>query len=254
MKDYIKPTVRELDSEHVILHVGTNNLNSSLPPEEIADSIIDLAKSMKTDNRNITISTIISRGDKLNNKANEVNNFLIQLYRDCNIPFIDHSKNINPHKHLNRSKSHFNVTGNRTFVDNIKRFLIKYYCHADQRSNINGLLNSCSVLTESSENELINSDPNYVIRKNYSSAESVAFLEKLRLENPNRLIFGHLNINSIRSKFEMLTNISQRKLNILLVSETKIDVSFPSGQLVILGFAPPYRFDRNSKGGVCFCI
>ena len=110
------------------------------------------------------------------------------------------------------------------------------------------------MLTESSENELINSDPNYVIRKNYSSAESVAFLEKLRLENPNRLIFGHLNINSIRSKFEMLTNISQRKLNILLVSETKIDVFFPSGQLVILGFAPPYRFDRNSKGRVCFCI
>ena len=90
MKDYIKPTVRELDPEHVILHVGTNNLNSSLPPEEIADGIIDLAKSMKTDNRNIAISTIISRGDKLNNKANEVNNFLIQLYRDYNIPFIDH--------------------------------------------------------------------------------------------------------------------------------------------------------------------
>ena len=28
---------------------------------------------MKTDNRNIAISTIIPRGDKLNNKANEVN-------------------------------------------------------------------------------------------------------------------------------------------------------------------------------------
>ena len=79
---------------------------------------------MKTDNRNITISTIIPRRDKLNNKANEV--FLIQLYRDCNIPFIDHSKNINPHKHLNRSKLHFNITGNRIFVDNNKRFLIKY--------------------------------------------------------------------------------------------------------------------------------
>ena len=120
MKDYIKSTLRQLDPEHVILHVCTNNLILPLPPKEIADGIIDLAKSMKTDNRNITISTIISRGDKLNNKANEVNNFLIQLCRDCNIPFIDHSKNINPHKHLNS-------TGNRIFVDNIKRFLIKYY-------------------------------------------------------------------------------------------------------------------------------
>ena len=51
---------------------------------------------------------------------------------------------------------------------------------AGQGSNINDLLNSCSLLTESSENESINSDPNYVIRKNKSSAESVTVLEKLR--------------------------------------------------------------------------
>ena len=121
MKDYIKPTLRELDPEHVILQDGTNNLNSPLPPKEIADGVIDPAKSMKTDNRNITISTIIPRGDKLNNKANEVNNFLIQLCRDCNIPFIDHSKNKHyVDKHLNRNKLHFNITGNRIFLDNIK--------------------------------------------------------------------------------------------------------------------------------------
>ena len=73
------------------------------------------------------------------------------------------------------------------------------------------------MLTESSENESVNSDPYYVIRKNDSSAESVASLEKLRLENPNRLIFGHLNINSVKNKFGMLTKIIQRKLDILLV-------------------------------------
>ena len=105
------------------------------------------------------------------------------------------------------------------------------------------------MLTESSENESVNSDPNNVIRKNDSSAASVASLEKLRLENPDRLIFGHLNINSIRNKFEMITNIFQGKLDILLASETKTDISFPSGQFIIPGFAPPYWFDRNSKGG-----
>ena len=121
MKDYIKPALRELDPEDVILHVGTNNLNSPLPPKEIADGIIDLAKSMKTDNRNITMSTMILRGNKLNNKVNKVDNFSMQLCRDCNIPFIDLSKNINPHKHLNISKLHFNITGNRIFVD-FRRF------------------------------------------------------------------------------------------------------------------------------------
>ena len=50
-------------------------------------------------------------------------------------------------------------------------------------------------------------------------------------------------------KFEMLTNIIQGKLDILLVSETKIDISFPSGQFIIPRFVPPYRFDRNNKGG-----
>ena len=51
----------------------------------------------------------------------------MKSYRDCKVPFIDHSKNINPHKHVNRSKLHFDITGNRIFVENIKRFLIKYY-------------------------------------------------------------------------------------------------------------------------------
>ena len=35
----------------------------------------------------------------------------------------------------------------------------------------------------------------------------------------------------------------------MLVSETQIDISFLSGQFIIPGFAPPYWFDRNNKGG-----
>ena len=35
----------------------------------------------------------------------------------------------------------------------------------------------------------------------------------------------------------------------MLVSETKIDDSFPQGQFAIDGFSAPYRFDRNCLGG-----
>ena len=35
----------------------------------------------------------------------------------------------------------------------------------------------------------------------------------------------------------------------MLVSETKIDDSFPQGQFVTDGFSAPYRFDRNCLGG-----
>ena len=34
-----------------------------------------------------------------------------------------------------------------------------------------------------------------------------------------------------------------------MLSETKIDESFPTSQFIIKGFATPFRLDRNSKGG-----
>ena len=34
-----------------------------------------------------------------------------------------------------------------------------------------------------------------------------------------------------------------------MISETKIDESFPKGNFLIDGFSTPYRIDRDSKGG-----
>ena len=34
-----------------------------------------------------------------------------------------------------------------------------------------------------------------------------------------------------------------------MISETKIDESFPQGNFLIDGFSSPYRLDRDSKGG-----
>ena len=47
----------------------------------------------------------------------------------------------------------------------------------------------------------------------------------------------------------MLREIVQDKLDILLVSETKVDPSFPLNQFAIKGFSVPFRLDRNSSGG-----
>ena len=47
----------------------------------------------------------------------------------------------------------------------------------------------------------------------------------------------------------MLQEIVQGKLDILLVSETKVDPSFPSSQFAIKGFSVPFQLDRNSSGG-----
>ena len=60
---------------------------------------------------------------------------------------------------------------------------------------------------------------------------------------------GHLNINSLKYKLEALKLIINRNLDIILLSETKLDDSFPSAQFMLKNFSIPYRPDRNSNGG-----
>ena len=76
-----------------------------------------------------------------------------------------------------------------------------------------------------------------------------AQLKLLRLRNVGQIIIAYLNINSIRNKFEALREIIASNMDISMVAETKIDSSFPRGQFLIDGFAPPYRLGRNKDGG-----
>ena len=76
MKGYIKPCIREEQPDHVILHVGTNNISSEQNAERIGKSIVDLAKLSVKDHCPVSISNIVPRNDKWNNKAQEVNSFL----------------------------------------------------------------------------------------------------------------------------------------------------------------------------------
>ena len=74
-------------------------------------------------------------------------------------------------------------------------------------------------------------------------------LQKLRVNNPLRIIVGQLNINSIRNKFDALCSIFKQKIDVLLVSETKIDDTFPLAQFCVEGYSTPYRLDGTRKGG-----
>ena len=59
MYDHVKPSIREYNPEHVILHVGTNDLNSEKTASQIASSIIELAVSLKNDANTIHVSLIV---------------------------------------------------------------------------------------------------------------------------------------------------------------------------------------------------
>ena len=53
-----------------------------------------------------------------------------------------------------------------------------------------------------------------------------------RSENFKNLIIGHLNINLIKNKFEMMNDIISN-FSIFLVSESKLDSSFRNSQFKI---------------------
>ena len=70
----------------------------------------------------------------------------------------------------------------------------------------------------------------------------------LWIKNLNAVIISQININAIRNKIELLSEAVLGNIDILMVSGTKIDMSFPSSQLVIQGFAAPFRLDRTNTG------
>ena len=132
------------------------------------------------------------------------------------------------------------------------------------RSVIKKLWYDASYPTESleykySEARITNPNTNIYSRLEQSSTdniifidESTSFLNKLkatRIANFNRLTIDHININSIRNKFEMLSNNTKGNLVILMISETKLDSTFPSNQFTVKEYAAPIWFDRNGSGG-----
>ena len=47
----------------------------------------------------------------------------------------------------------------------------------------------------------------------------------------------------------MLKEVIGNKIDILLISETKLDDTFPLSQFILEGFTPPYKLDRTEHGG-----
>ena len=76
-----------------------------------------------------------------------------------------------------------------------------------------------------------------------------ADLKSLRIRNLNKIVVGHLNINSIRNKFDFLAHQVKVSFDILMISKTKLDESFPPSQFFLDGYSVPFRFDRNGNDG-----
>ena len=76
---------------------------------------------------------------------------------------------------------------------------------------------------------------------------SLDSLKSLRIHNHSNITLSHLNINSIKKKFDDLKLIVHENVDILCLAETKIDESFPTAQFLLPGYHKPYRLDISDK-------
>ena len=116
----------DFDPDHIILHCGTNDLNSNRTSSQIAREITDLSLSLKSDKNKISVSVLTPRSDILNSKASEVNNCLINMCSHRNIAYIHHSSSIQQ-IHINESKVHLNRFETIVFANTFSNFLSEYY-------------------------------------------------------------------------------------------------------------------------------
>ncbi len=116
-------------------------------------------------------------------------------------------------------------------------------------------INHCSVLAsmrmEGEKKNSVNSQSSKKTSSNFKINDGDPFtvLKLLKAKNVDRPIIAHLNINFLEQKFEPLKLLIKDNVDILLVSETKIDDTFPLDQFLIEGYSKPIRLDRNSHGG-----
>ena len=86
--------------------------------------------------------------------------------------------------------------------------------------------------------------------KSKSKGNDINKLKLVRKKYLIKLVVANLNINSIRNEFEALMQNVSGGVDLLTISETKIDERFPKSQFLIKCFSDPFRIDRNSHRGV----
>ena len=225
--------------DHVIIHIGTNDLALNTPAEKVAESIIDLASTLKSDSCSVAISSITVRNDKHRNKVAQVNHYLKRLCQENNFELINHENTITE-RHLNGSKLHLNKRGTAILSNNFTEAVSNSIQRQLIFHSLNNRRNSGKFVTDEYEIKVFDGDSN---------------LKSLRRRNFNKLVLGHLNINSLRNKFDALTQQIKGNVDILMLSETKLDSSYPEGQFLIPGCGAPYRIDRTChRGGIMLFV
>ena len=241
MKHHVIPLLPK-EPSFVIIHAGINDA-PYLSSRKILDNLLVL-ESFITDNLSnckvvISTPTLCTDDGKATLTVSRLTNHLLQL----DIDIIDNRNIYN--RNLGNKDLHLNPTGKsrlaKNLLSSIKIFSKAKWCL--RIINENNIEPEHPSVFDSKMPTPINNSENQPEKRNLKT------LTNIRLKNWNRPIFGKLNINSIRNKFDFLCSEISPILDLLLVSETNLDDSFPTAQFLMSGFCKPYRLDYCSNGG-----
>ena len=106
--------------------------------------------------------------------------------------------------------------------------------------------------SNSTINSSIDSESNDGSHDNLRGIYAIQDNEQLenKRKNYNDILLCHLNINSIQNNLEeLVAMIRKLKAQIIFITETKIDSTYPDNQSTIPGYTL-YRNDRKKGGGI----
>ena len=192
----------------------------------------DVKKS--SPNTKLVFSSILIRKDKkgISKKVTDINSRLKNYCQQKHLDFIDNSNILE--EHLGNRKLHLNKRGNSVLANNFIKYLRSSFWTLDDFSCVRDFQ------TEYGSQQLLSSGIN-----GFTNKASEKNLRLIRQENLNRIILAHLNINSIRNKFDLLANQIAGNVDVLAISETKVNASFPIDQFKIPGFSTHFRRDHD---------
>ena len=143
---------------------------------------------------------------------------MLNLCKDVNIPFISHSAT-DAKRNLNNSKLHLNMRGSRKLQENFVKYL-KGFSSLDNVTR-NESESSDGLSTKSKESlSTANGESFFKEPQLSTSNEDICFgqhLNNLRRRNIGDLMLAHININSIRYKFDQL--VYGVKRNVLMITD-----------------------------------
>ena len=132
---------------------------------------------------------------------------------------------------------HLTNDGTKVLANNFLKYLKSFQGNID--FNVNSKKKLMDRQTNRSRSSDVDVDIKEVVQDSSGSSirsDCISRIKAIRTQNVN-VIIGNLNINSLSSKFDDLKVLMTGMFDILVITETKLDNTFPVSQFHIDGFS-----------------